>query len=207
MKEPEGERLDDLNELMLDHSWRCPGGMPQWTLEQLSEWASVAESWFRVEFAPRKVSVSKEYRKPGPKPRPKAARVASALSSSTIPAVIRKDVLRRDCWECQRCGRPVYGIRPAIQHRRPRGMGGSKLLHTMANLVLLCGWADDPDTCTHWVERQDRPGATRDGWLVPMGMTPEEWPVLRFDRSWEMPGDVWVPAVPHSMQIELGAVA
>lgn len=205
MRPPEGARLDDAIDLFHNDSWSCPGGKPELSTEQAAHLLIVWESWFREEFTPpRKVSVPKEYRKPA---RPKAARVASALSSSTIPAAIRKDVLRRDAWQCQRCGRSITGIRAGIQHRRPRGMGGSKLLHTMANLVLLCGWADDPDTCTHWVERQDRPGATRDGWLVPMGVVPEEWPVLRHGTSWEMPGEMWVPASPHPMQIELGAMA
>lgn len=209
MRPPEGDRLDDAVDMWHNDSWSCPGGKPDVSAEQLAHGLAVMERWFRDEFAPKTglPSVPKEYRKPGPKPRPKAVRVASELSSSTIPAAIRKDVLRRDDWTCQRCGRSIYGIRAAIQHRRPRGMGGSKRLHTMANLVLLCGWSDDPGTCTHWVERQDRTGATRDGWLVPMGVDQEEWPVLRHGTSWELPGDGWVKAEPHLRQIEMGAVA
>lgn len=206
MRPPEGDRLDDAIDLFHNDSWDCPGGKPVVSAEQLAHGLVVLERWFRDEFAPprRLPSVPKEYRKPA---RTKVAKVASALSSSTIPAAIRHAVLRRDAWQCQRCGRSITGIRAGIQHRRPRGMGGSKLLHTMANLVLLCGWADDPDTCTHWVERQDRTGATRDGWLVPMGVDPEAWPALRFGTQWELPGDGWVKAEPHPRQIELGGAA
>lgn len=85
-------------------------------------------------------------------------------------------------------------------------MGGSKLLHTMANLVVLCGWSVDPGTCTAWVEVEDRPEATALGWLVPNGVTPEEWPVRRFGQ-WEQPGEIWVPAKPHPRQVEMGAAA
>lgn len=194
------DQVDEAQQAILNHSW--VEHMPVLTVGQLAELLPLLALVLRPKR--RLPSVPKEYRKPA---RPKAARVASAVSSSTIPAAIRKDVLRRDAWQCQRCARSITGIRAGIQHRRPRGMGGSKLLHTMANLVLLCGWADDPDTCTHWVERQDRPAATRDGWLVPMGMAPEEWPVFRFGTRWELPGDGWVKAEPHPRQIELGALA
>lgn len=199
MRPPDGDRLDDAVDMFHDAPWSCPGGKPQVSTEQLAYWLMALEPWFRNEyFTPKRkpVTASKEHRKP----RPKAVRVASELSSSTIPASIRKDVLRRDQFECQRCGRSIYGIRAAIQHRRPRGMGGSKLLHTMANLVLLCGFTEDPGTCTRWVEIEDREAAYAAGWLVPMGYTPEEWRVRRFGAGWEQPGDVWVPADPHPDQ-------
>jgi hypothetical protein len=204
VRPPAGDRLDDALNLFHDAAWSCPGGKPQVTAEQLAYWLTVVEPWFRDELMPRRLpTVPKEYRPA----HPKKVRVASALQSSTIPAPIRRDVVTRDGWECQRCGRSIYGIRAGLQHRRPRGAGGSTRLHTMANLVLLCGWADDPDTCTHLVERLDRAGATRDGWLVPNGVAPEEWPVLRYGRYWMQPGSEWVPALPHPDQIERGAVA
>lgn len=128
------------------------------------------------------------------------------MKSSVIPSGIRAGVLRRDDFSCQRCGRSMQGCRYGLQHRRPRKMGGSKLLHTMANLVVLCGWSVDPGTCTAWVEVEDRPEATALGWLVPNGVTPEEWPVRRFGQ-WEQPGEIWVPAKPHPRQVEMGAAA
>jgi 5-methylcytosine-specific restriction endonuclease McrA len=202
VKAPEGARLDDALDMFHDAPWSCPGGKPLVSTEQLAYWLAVLEPWFREEFAPRRKPVTAPKTKVAT--RPKAAKVESALSSSTIPLAIRNDTLKRDGWMCQRCGRSIYGIRAALQHRRPRQMGGSKRLHTLANLVLLCGWTVDPGTCTAWVEVEDRPGATRDGWLVPMGVAPEEWPVLRFGVRCEQPGDEWLPARWHQRQIDMG---
>lgn len=125
--------------------------------------------------------------------------------STRIPQVIRTAVLQRDEFLCQRCGRSIWGIRYSLQHRRPKKMGGSRLLDTVVNLVTLCGSATDPWGCHSHVEAQ-REESTALGWLVPFGVTPEEWPVRHFER-WEQPGDIWVPAKPHERQIELGAAA
>lgn len=125
--------------------------------------------------------------------------------STHIPEAIRLAVLDRDSYACQRCGVSLYGIRYGLQHRRPRGRGGSTLLHTMANLVSLCGWVGDAGTCTHDVEVTDRLRATAEGWLLPHRfrlISPEEWPVLRHGR-WQQSGDVWLPADPHPRQLEL----
>lgn len=203
MRPPEGARLDDALDMFHDAPWSCPGGKPQVSTEQLAYWLAVLEPWFRDELAPKRKPVTAPKAKVAV--RPKAARVESALSSSTIPLTIRNDTLKRDGWMCQRCGRSIYGIRAALQHRRPRQMGGSKRLHTLANLVLLCGWTVDPGTCTAWVEVEDRPGATRDGWLVPMGEVPEEWPVLRFGREWSQPGETWETTMPRRRQLDMGA--
>ena len=169
----------------------------------MAYWLAVVEPWFRDELMPRRLpTVPKEYRKPAPK----RVRV-SVLHSSEVPGPVRSAVIARDLWQCQRCGRSITNVRAGLQHRRPRQMGGSKLLHTMANLVVLCGWSVDEGTCTAWVEVEDRLGAARDGWLVPAGVSPEEWPVLRYGRDWMQPGSEWVPALPHPDQIERGAVA
>lgn len=204
MRPPSGGRLDDALDMWHSDSWVCPGGKPELSAEQLAHALVVLERWFRDEFAApkQKVQTRKTTRvaKPAtPQPSP---------SSSHIPSPIRSAVVKRDGFSCQRCGRNLFDtIRYGLQHRRPRQMGGSKRLHTMENLVVLCGWADDPGTCTHWVEREDRPAATRDGWLVPLGVEPKDWPVLRFGTTWMQPGDEWVSASPHPDQIELGAVA
>lgn len=205
MRPPEGERLEALHELMLDHSWTCPGGMPRWTLEQLAEWASVADSWFREEFAPKRkpVTVPKEHR-------PKPKRV-DGVTSSEVPQRIRDAVLARDKWRCTYCGIPIDRLNYSLHHRRPRGMGGSRRLHTMANLVTLCG--SGVDGC-HGVVERDRPTSRRTGWLVPNGKTPDQWPVLRrtpidpddpYSESvigWWQPGDRWLPARPHPDQAD-----
>lgn len=149
----------------------------------------------------------------GPAPPPRGP-VKPRLESSEIPAGIRAAVLERDGYSCQRCGRYLVDtVRYGLQHRRPRGAGGSRLLHTMANLVTLCGWVGDAGTCTDAVEERDRERATAEGWLLPTRLaivTPEEWPVLRWTpdgQRWMQPGDGWTPAEPHPRQIELGGAA
>lgn len=140
------------------------------------------------------------------KPRPNGP-VKTRSESTHIPDPIRDAVLERDGYSCARCGRYLVGtIRYGLQHRKPRKGGGSKLLHTMANLVTLCGWSVDKGTCTAWVEIVDRPQATAEGWLIPDGLiTPGEWRVRRLDGAWLQPGDEMTPAVPHPRQIEMGA--
>ncbi len=87
------------------------------------------------------------------------------------------------------------------------------MLHTMPNLVLLCGWTVDAGTCTAWVELADRRQATTEGWLLPHKLRrimPEEWPVLRWTPrgpEWQQPGDTWRAATPHPRQLEMGAAA
>jgi hypothetical protein len=145
----------------------------------------------------------------GPTPHPRGP-VKPRVESSVIPSAIRAAVLERDSYSCQRCGRYLVDtIRYGLQHRRPRGAGGSRLLHTMANLVTLCGWTTDPGTCTAWVELEDRVRAAAEGWLLPHNLrtvTPEEWPVLRWTAAghvWQQPGEQWTAAEPHERQREM----
>lgn len=146
----------------------------------------------------------------GPTP-PTRGPVKPRIESSEIPQSTRLAAYARDEWRCMRCGIyiPDSGRRWGLQHRRPRQKGGSRLLHTMPNLVLLCGWTVDAGTCTEWVELLDRTQATAEGWLLPhrfRTVTPEEWPVLRWTPAgpeWQQPGDTWKPAAPHSRQVEL----
>jgi hypothetical protein len=202
VKLPEGDRLQDAIDMWHDDSWSgCPGGKPVVADVQMPYVLAVLERWFREEFAPRrtqpiarKASAAKPRRQPG------------EMSSSRVPKRIRDAVLARDGFCCQRCG---VGLRVSdgdysLQHRDNRGMGGSKRKHTLANLVALCGSATTG--CHGHVESQPLE-SDRLGWSVPSGVTPEEWPVLRFGTRWEQPGDEWVPAVPHPDQIEMGAVA
>lgn len=150
--------------------------------------------------APREPK-TKAVKKPAPNGPTKAR-----IESSEIPKAIRDAVLDRDQFSCVRCGRYLVDtIRYGLQHRRPRGVGGSRLLHTMANLVTLCGWTVDAGTCTERVELLNRKTAAAEGWLVPNGVTPEEWPVRRWTPDgprWMQPGVEWVPASPHPRQTE-----
>lgn len=117
---------------------------------------------------------------------------------------MRDAVLARDDYTCQRCGRGIHNQPYSLQHLLPRGRGGK---NTMRNLVTVCGSATTPGMCHDWMENQERRLATRDGWLVPNGINPDDWPVLRFGQRYETPGDEWSPAEAHPRQIEMGAAA
>jgi hypothetical protein len=133
----------------------------------------------------------------------KAAPKRKATRYTGPTAAMRKAVLERDDFTCTRCGLTIHGKPYSLQHRLPRGRGGT---NTMANLVTFCGDATHPDYCHSHVE-QHRARATREGWLVPTGITPEQWPVLRFGQEWSMPGESWVECEPHPIQIDMGAAA
>jgi hypothetical protein len=117
---------------------------------------------------------------------------------------MRKAVLLRDDYACQVCGRTIDGRPYSLQHRLPRGRGGT---NTLCNLVTVCGSATTPDMCHDDIEHQARKRATREGWLVPTGKQPEDWPVHRFGQLWSMPGVSWVECEPHPMQVEMGHAA
>lgn len=191
--------LDDAIQLLEEHSWRT--SMPCLDREHVAELVAVLTPLFQR--SRPKVAARKRERQPQKLPsRP------VRVSSSEIPEDIRNAVLERDRYSCARCDRYLVDtIRYGLQHRRPRGRGGSRLLHTMANLVTLCGWSVDAGTCTEWVEVIDRVEATRQGWLVPHGVAPEKWPVELAPNRWEQPGDIWTPAKPHQRQIEMGSAA
>lgn len=132
----------------------------------------------------------------------KTTKRKAARYTGPSPA-LRKQVLERDDYACQRCGRTIDGRPYSLQHRDPRGMGGSRRVdrNTLANLVTVCGSATTPDSCHDWMEHQARNRATREGWLVPTGIAPEAWPVLRFGQLWSMPGESWTEVEPNPMQV------
>lgn len=81
-------------------------------------------------------------------------------------------------------------------------MGGSKLRHTLANVVLLCGSATTPGGC-HFEVESHREQAELDGWLVPMNIRPEDWPAKRFGQpQYQQPGVEWAPAERHPLQAQ-----
>lgn len=179
-------------------SWR-EVNKPQLCADQVARLLAIWADWFRDELNPRKpVTVPKEDRRNRPK------RV-DGVTSSEVPQRIRDAVLARDEWTCTYCGIPIDRLNYSLHHRRPRGMGGSRRLHTMANLVTLCG--SGVDGC-HGVVERDRPTSRRTGWLVPNGKTPEQWRVLRRtsdgEIGWWQPGDRWLPADPHPDQVDDG---
>ena len=79
---------------------------------------------------------------------------------------VRALVLKRDGNKCQRCGVDVTYRLASIQHRRPRGVGGSALVDVASNLVLVCGSATTPGSCHNWMEHEDRTTANYEGWLI-----------------------------------------
>lgn len=133
----------------------------------------------------------------------KAKPTKRARYTGPTPAM-RKAVLERDEFHCTRCGRDLLnsGLPYSLQHRLPRGRGGT---NTLANLVSLCGDATTPDCCHSEVESYRR-RATAEGWLVPTGTAPEEWPVLRHS-GWALPGESWSECEPHPMQLDMGTAA
>jgi hypothetical protein len=161
----------------------------------------------RVGFKPR----TKGLRRTGIKS--KAAEVGQRAKATKSPHYtgptkkMRDAVLERDDYTCQRCGRNIRSQPYSLQHLLPRGRGGK---NTMRNLVTVCGSATTPGGCHDWMENQERRLATRDGWLVLNGVDPETdtWPVLRFGRQYEQPGETgWTVVPPHPLQIEMGAAA
>lgn len=131
---------------------------------------------------------------------PKPARKRS--NSPAVPKALREAVLKRDRYSCVRCGRDITTGPYSLQHRDPRGAGGSRHANTMANLVALCGSAT---TLCHGHVESYRIEARGEGYLVPDGYVPEEWPVLVLRRYWRQPGATWTPAQPHPEQV--GGVA
>lgn len=91
---------------------------------------------------------------------------------SGIPRKIRQQVYERDHLRCRRCGK----LGESIQHRIPRGMGGSKdpKINALSNLVMVCG--DGTRGCHGWIESH-RTAAYRTGWLVHRTEDPEDVPV------------------------------
>jgi hypothetical protein len=79
----------------------------------------------------------------------------------------REVVLARDGTTCQCCGTDVLYKLASIQHRIPRGAGGSARVNRPSNGVLVCGSATTPGSCHNWMEHEDRTAAEDLGWLLP----------------------------------------
>lgn len=98
-----------------------------------------------------------------------------------VPLAVRTAVLARAGDRCERCGHtlkdPWRGY--SLQHRRARGMGGSRRADTNSavNLGALCGSATTPDGCHHWVESHPVEAAA-EGWRVAQHEDPAAVPVL-----------------------------
>jgi 5-methylcytosine-specific restriction endonuclease McrA len=95
------------------------------------------------------------------------------MTAKAIPAKLRALVLERDGYACARCRQLLQGNYYSLHHRLPRGRGGK---HTAENLVTLCG---SGTMGCHGDVESHRQKATDDGWLVPSGFEPSNYPILR----------------------------
>lgn len=91
----------------------------------------------------------------------------------------------RDQDSCWHCG---TDDQLTVQHRKNRGMGGSRLLDTPQNLILLCWYAN-------WEMEASRVKAEiaiRQGWKVSNWADPAEIPVWHHGRQeWILLDDKW----------------
>lgn len=114
-------------------------------------------------------------------------------------------LIERDGGRCARDGAAVSGERGrdfSVQHRCPRGMGGSRnpKVHSLANYLLLCG--SGTTGCHGWVE-SNRAAALASGWLVSRYADPAAEPVLMHGRGWVLLGVYggWRPVEPDRQAV------
>ncbi len=93
-------------------------------------------------------------------------------------------IAQRDGWACFRCGGACHGRRGvdwSVQHRRARGMGGSRRpdVNEPQNLILLCGSATSPGGCHLRVEKR-HPDDTGMGWSIKQSEDPLYVPALHW---------------------------
>lgn len=106
------------------------------------------------------------------------------MSRATGPTpTVRKLVWARDDGHCAWCG---FGVNPgdhSLQHRRSRGMGGTRRAdaNSPANLILMCGSATTG--CHGWIEAHPTEAAAR-GFRLLQRADPTEIPALYADGTW-----------------------
>jgi hypothetical protein len=98
---------------------------------------------------------------------------------------IVKLLRERDADTCWHCGSDDA---LTVQHRKNRGMGGSKLLDVPSNLILLCWWSNTEMEAS----RIKAEIALRQGWKVSNWADPKEIPVWHHGRQeWVLLDDNW----------------
>lgn len=105
------------------------------------------------------------------------------MSRRTGPSrEVREAVMKRDKWRCVRCGRDVTSYGANFQHRKPRGMGGTRdaSINKPSNGIVLCG--SGTTGCHGWVETH-RAESHEAGWSIPWWQDPLEVPVLYPDGN------------------------
>ena len=104
-------------------------------------------------------------------------RMARTPKSTGPSREVREIVAERDKWRCVRCGRDVTTYPANFQHRKPRGMGGTKdpAINLPSNGILLCG-SGNATGCHGWVETH-REEAHEQGWSIPWWQDATTYPV------------------------------
>lgn len=87
----------------------------------------------------------------------------------------RRLVRERDGDRCTMCGARLWNEYRSVHHRAPKGMGGSALLESPANLVTLCG-TGNTGGC-HGKAHSNPQWARNHGWIVSRSLNPAEIPV------------------------------
>lgn len=106
------------------------------------------------------------------------------MRRATGPSVAtRRLVLERDGGACAWCGRVVAEWGYSLQHRRARGMGGTRRrdANSPANLVTVCGSATTG--CHGWVEAHPAE-AERRGFRLRQWADPADVPVMYAGGAW-----------------------
>ena len=107
----------------------------------------------------------------------------SPRATRAVQEAARRIVRDRDGHRCQICGLwPLFEYR-SVHHRVPKGMGGSALLESPANLVSLCG-VGNADGC-HGKAHSNPEWARNHGWIVSRSLDPVEIPVDMWD-GWHL---------------------
>lgn len=114
---------------------------------------------------------------------PRAERKRKPARDTGPSRAVRKLILAREGMQCAGCGVSVAGWPFSVQHRRARGMGGTKdpAANLPSNLLLLCGSATSPGGCHLLCEQRDPHMHERGLWLYSWE-DPAEVPVMLASR-------------------------
>jgi 5-methylcytosine-specific restriction endonuclease McrA len=103
-------------------------------------------------------------------------------ATRAVQEAARRLVHERDQGRCCMCGIHITDGNGAVHHRTPKGMGGSALLESAANLVTLCGRGNKD--LHHGKVHGNPQWARNHGWTVSRHLDPAEIPVDMWDGWW-----------------------
>lgn len=117
-----------------------------------------------------------------------------AVPGALMKPQVRKTVTDRAGGACELCFRPDANN---VHHRRPRGMGGSKLgwIDEPENLLFLCG--SGTTGCHGFIESR-RAASYQLGWLLRVGFVPAHVPYCDLTGQW------WLLTEDSKMPLEFG---